>query len=386
MPVGSPVAEIREAYRRLVQENLWNKETFAELKEAYEVLTAPARRNEYDKSTFGETFAFAETTSIPATSEISLLQNARHCPMGAASQCPAINARVPLQETYCPECGFLLASLSDQEFEPVAATDPATQIRLEGEAGDTYLLHRGANSVGRESADVILSEKTVSRHHAQIEIDENRSVRVEDLGSTNGTRINGQTLLPRSARPARDGEYIQFGSVELRLFVPNPDAPEAEGAADAAEAPAVSEAAARLVAVRGDVSKTISLIPGVTTFGRRADNTVVLRDDPYVSGSHARITAEGDDFQLTDLGSTNGTLVNSEPLAPNQPRDLAVGDEIVIGGSAYRFERLDVETPPSAQVEDDIDIAERDPSAELAESEPREESEPEANELEQTEE
>ena len=38
----------------------------------------------------------------------------------------------------------------------------------------------------------------------------------------------------------------------------------------------------------------------------------MLRDDPYVSGSHAQIIAEDDVFRLTDLGSTNGTLVNGE--------------------------------------------------------------------------
>lgn len=355
-----------------MQENLWNKETFAELKEAYEVLTTPARRNEYDKNTFGETFAMAETTSIPATSELSLQRNARHCPMGAASQCPVINARVPLQETYCPECGFLLASLTDQEFEPIAAADPTTQIRLQDDGGRVYGLHTGTNSVGRESADVILAEKTVSRHHAQLEVDQSGGVRVEDLGSTNGTRINGQTLLPKSPRPLRDGEYVQFGSVELRLFVPNPAAQQAEGDAPAAEAveSEAGSARAKLVAVRGSVGKTLSLIPGVTTFGRRADNTVVLRDDPYVSGSHAQIIAEEDVFRLTDLGSTNGTLVNGEPLPPNEPHELSVGDEIVIGGSAYRFERLEAIVEPSAESDNDIDIAEGDPTAELAESEP----------------
>ena len=41
VPVGSDISVIRESYRRLVQENLWNKEVFVELKEAYEVLSTP---------------------------------------------------------------------------------------------------------------------------------------------------------------------------------------------------------------------------------------------------------------------------------------------------------------------------------------------------------
>ena len=63
-------------------------------------------------------------------------------------------------------------------------------------------------------------------------------------------------------------------------------------------------------------------VPGVTTFGRRAENSVVLPGDPYVSGSHAQIIADGDVFRLTDIGSTNGTLLNGERLAINEPVTL----------------------------------------------------------------
>ena len=56
VPVGCSLEEIRQAYRRLVQENLDNEAVFAELKEAYEVLTTPARRAEYDQAAWGETF------------------------------------------------------------------------------------------------------------------------------------------------------------------------------------------------------------------------------------------------------------------------------------------------------------------------------------------
>ena len=347
VPVGCPVTEIREAYRRLVQENLWNKETFAELKEAYEVLTTPARRNEYDRSTFGETFPSGDTTMMPLTSDSSLRENARHCPMGAAAQCPVINARVPLQETYCPECGFLLAAMSAQEFEPVAQPDPQKQIRLEDTAGRLYVLRPGLNSVGREGTDVLLPEKTVSRRHAQIEVAAG-TVAVEDLGSTNGTRINGQMLGPGTAQTVLDGESVQFGSIELRLRLPENAAQEETGNdTEPASTRPPEPAKAKLIGIRGGVLREVPLVPGVTTFGRRAENSVVIRDDPYVSGSHAQIIAEGDVFRLTDLGSTNGTMVNKQPLPANQPHEIATTDEIVIGSTAYRFERLEtaLETP-----------------------------------------
>ena len=338
VPVGCPVAEIRESYRRLVQENLWNKETFAELKEAYEILTTPARRNEYDKATFGETFPAVEATEPPlVTSDSSLRENARHCPMGAAAQCPVINARVPLGETFCPECGFLLSGMTAQEFEPVAAPDPTRQTRLEDGTGRVHALRPGLNTVGREGTDVLLPDKTVSRRHAQIEVADDGGVSVEDLESTNGTRVGGQTLAPGAARALADGDRVQFGSVDLRLRLVRPEVADA----DVPEHREATPARAQLVTARGPSARQIPLIPGVTTIGRRAENSIVLRDDPYVSGNHAQIIAEEDTFRLTDLGSTNHTLVNGEELTANEPRLLASGDEIVIGGAAYRFERIE---------------------------------------------
>jgi pSer/pThr/pTyr-binding forkhead associated (FHA) protein len=96
---------------------------------------------------------------------------------------------------------------------------------------------------------------------------------------------------------------------------------------------------ARLIGERhGAVVREDPLVPGVTTFGRRAENTVVLRDDPYISGMHAQIIADGGTFRLTDLGSTNGTTLNGARMAPNEPATLQPGDEIGIGGLTYRFE------------------------------------------------
>lgn len=51
-----------------------------------------------------------------------------------------------------------------------------------------------------------------------------------------------------------------------------------------------------------------------TTIGRRAGNTIPI-DDPFLSGEHARITAEGGQWWVRDLGSTNGTLLNGVPVA-----------------------------------------------------------------------
>ena len=70
------------------------------------------------------------------------------------------------------------------------------------------------------------------------------------------------------------------------------------------------------------------------TIGRTGDSGV-CDPDPLVSRHHARIELRPDGrFQLTDLGSTNGTFVNDTRTTAAV---LADGDYIRIGGSIYRF-------------------------------------------------
>ena len=69
------------------------------------------------------------------------------------------------------------------------------------------------------------------------------------------------------------------------------------------------------------------------TVGRDPGNDIILRD-PATSGHHARVERRGDQFWIVDLGSTNGTLVNGEPV---QEKELSNGDRITIGQNAVNF-------------------------------------------------
>jgi hypothetical protein len=66
----------------------------------------------------------------------------------------------------------------------------------------------------------------------------------------------------------------------------------------------------------------------------RGDVEIQL-DDPFASSRHAKITRQGRTLVLTDLGSTNGTYLNDEPLTGAQP--LHPGDRIRIGDSAFTY-------------------------------------------------
>src|SRR6266508_2102087 len=60
-------------------------------------------------------------------------------------------------------------------------------------------------------------------------------------------------------------------------------------------------------------------------------------DRGIASRNHALIERNGDYYTLTDLGSTNGTLLNGKHLAPRQPQRLRPGDRIKIGEVEMEF-------------------------------------------------
>jgi hypothetical protein len=69
----------------------------------------------------------------------------------------------------------------------------------------------------------------------------------------------------------------------------------------------------------------------------RGEAADIRLEDTFASSQHARLIPQGDVMVLEDLGSTNGTYLNGEPLRGPQP--LHVGDSIRIGDSEFTFER-----------------------------------------------
>jgi hypothetical protein len=65
----------------------------------------------------------------------------------------------------------------------------------------------------------------------------------------------------------------------------------------------------------------------------RGDAVDIHLEDPFASTNHARISWAGSTVMIEDLGSTNGTYLNGEPL--DGPAPLHVGDRIRIGDSEF---------------------------------------------------
>jgi class 3 adenylate cyclase len=71
--------------------------------------------------------------------------------------------------------------------------------------------------IGRDSTqcDVVLANTSVSRRHARLSVGTNNILHIEDVGSTNGTSVNGTPLAPGLTQPVEPGSTLKLGDIEL---------------------------------------------------------------------------------------------------------------------------------------------------------------------------
>ena len=147
-------------------------------------------------------------------------------------RCTACGADVEETTGTCPACGIDMP-LSDEEtaaFSPVPESDeqepqeplptgggPALVVKKGPDAGERFVLDGSVVSIGRDPAsDIFLNDITVSRRHARIELSTTGAA-VNDVGSLNGTYVNGERI--DEASPLNPGDEIQIGKFRL-VFAP----------------------------------------------------------------------------------------------------------------------------------------------------------------------
>ncbi len=89
--------------------------------------------------------------------------------------------------------------------------------------------------------------------------------------------------------------------------------------------------------------KEIQVLPGISQIGRQEGNQILLADS-QVSRQHARLECIQTECHLVDLGSSNGTYLNSEKLQPHSPILLKDGDQIKIGPFSLNFSQIAVKS------------------------------------------
>lgn len=70
------------------------------------------------------------------------------------------------------------------------------------------------------------------------------------------------------------------------------------------------------------------------TIGRSSDSSIVIRDD-YTSTRHALLEKSGNDWMISDLGSTNGTFLNGQRVT--NPIVVPLNTPIAVGASTFEI-------------------------------------------------
>ncbi|PRH77147.1 cell division protein FtsK, partial [Streptomyces solincola] len=130
----------------------------------------------------------------------------------------------------------LTLQMPGEEHAPPDGAPARLHVVAGPDAGGVHLLHGGEIRIGRSAdADVPLDDPDVSRLHCAVVVAEDGRVSVADLGSTNGTTLDGAPVGPRPVR-LTPGALLRLGESSLRLATgpvtdgpPLPTAPDGEG-------------------------------------------------------------------------------------------------------------------------------------------------------------
>jgi pSer/pThr/pTyr-binding forkhead associated (FHA) protein/tetratricopeptide (TPR) repeat protein len=246
-------------------------------------------------------------------------------------------------------------------------------------------LLRDEITIGRQDGNTIkLTERNVSRRHARF-VKENGSLVIEDLGSYNGVRVNGDRIT--APTKVEEGDLIEIGDYDLgvqgriefpttppavspkpRTTIPPTAAHDGSGAPagqavspGSAATPSATAGGAtaiirvsdlaknapqvevrdlqksempRLIGLSGNIrGKEFYLMRTEVKVGRSEDNDIPI-DHQSISRQHARFVREDAAWKVVDNKSANGVHINGELYAISAVKP---GDTIELGHLKFRF-------------------------------------------------
>jgi EmrB/QacA subfamily drug resistance transporter len=210
--------------------------------------------------------------------------------------------------------GTVMVPMTLARRRHAGATPPIQLPYLErvAEPGVQHPVEDRPVMIGRlAGSDVTLDNPNVSRQHALIHSEDGRML-LRDLGSANGTYLNGERIAGEQA--LHDGDIIGVGNDAL-VFHND-----------------IERARPRLVAV-SDGNEEVPIYRAMTV-GRAKGSDIVI-NDPSASRHHAEVLLEGGDILVRDLETLNGTYINGQPIAGEAA--IAPGDIVVFGSTPFLY-------------------------------------------------
>jgi pSer/pThr/pTyr-binding forkhead associated (FHA) protein len=208
------------------------------------------------------------------------------------------------------------------------------KLVISDDEGKTIIvpLVRDLITIGRQDGNTIrLTERNVSRQHAQFVKGEGAVYSVEDLGSYNGVLVNGQRI--EKLRDLRDGDRVGIGDYTIAIkadaeaAVPPPQVPRTS-------APPGGSPPARLVMISAPAPGAEFSIGKPTVRIGRLEELDLCISHRSISREHARVLQREGQFEVEDLNSANGVRVNG---SGTKKATLKSGDIVELGQVRFRF-------------------------------------------------
>lgn len=235
----------------------------------------------------------------------------------------------------------VLARLSPWAPRAASAPPPALCLRPVDGAPAIGLDASGrAQTIGRgPGAEIPVLDDTVSKLHARLVYDRAAGkIRVTDLGSSNGTYLNGKRIEGSDEVEAERGARLGFGAMQVVVS----DETAADDAAKGWMLSGFDEHGRALqFELKPEVDPAGRLAPATWALGRDPTKADFVIDDPSVSSRHAEIVFNpGEVMRIKDAGSRNGTRVDGETIADREVALERAGQEIAFGNARFRLSRL----------------------------------------------
>ena len=258
---------------------------------------------------------------------------------GEPRLCTTCNSPITPGHRFCGNCGARVigvgpgAQVKTMYFNALQQPGRARLVLIKGEGldGVSYHLSGTEHVAGRLEGGIVFPEDPLlSPRHANFLYQEGKLL-VRDEGSQNGIFIR-----IRAPSVVDSGAMFLLGEQLLRIEASDPEqvpTPDTEGTYFYASPHRPSRMALVQILVGGDPGMVYRARNDLISIGRES-NDVNFPEDPFISGRHAQILALDDGrFQLTDLGSKNGTFMRVQ-----QTVQLHHGDYVFLGQQLLRVE------------------------------------------------
>src|SRR5262245_12124540 len=229
------------------------------------------------------------------------------------SNCPHCGKRLTRPNArFCTNCGTPLSNTTEAQTTVHGGSLAKIIVHLPGEETREEFLSKPVTTLGRRSGNMLqLLSPIVSGEHARLELTRQGHT-ITDLGSTNGTYVNGKLLTPQLPHLLASNDIIRFsdtlGNSTWLIYI----------------------AASGFVEVdKTDIGRVFVLKNSPAYIGRNSQAAIRL-NHPAISWNHARVISRSEqEYIIEDLSSNNGTFINGSQL--RQRRRLERGDVIQIG-------------------------------------------------------